>query len=76
MDGGTFSGLDYFDVWIDKDAVIAPNGTVYFVDLEGLPKLAVPTFTGTLKRSESNSSSSSFTSGFTSEIGIIDDVLS
>ena len=38
MDGGTFSGLDYFDVWIDKDAVIAPNGTVYFVDLEGVER--------------------------------------
>jgi hypothetical protein len=33
---GTFSGLDFYDVWLDKDAVIAPNGTIYFVDLEGL----------------------------------------
>lgn len=33
---GTFSGLDFYDVWLDKDAVLAPDGTVYFVDLEGL----------------------------------------
>jgi hypothetical protein len=33
---GTFSGLDFYDVWLDKDAVIAPDGTIYFVDLEGL----------------------------------------
>ncbi len=33
---GTFSGLDFYDVWLDKDAVLAPNGTIYFVDLEGL----------------------------------------
>src|SRR2546428_77175 len=32
----TFSGLDFYDVWLDKDAVIAPDGTIYFVDLEGL----------------------------------------
>lgn len=33
---GTFSGLDYYDVWLDKDAVLAPDGTIFFVDLEGL----------------------------------------
>jgi hypothetical protein len=33
---GTFSGLDFYDVWLDKDAVLAPNGTIFFVDLEGL----------------------------------------
>ena len=33
---GTFSGLDFYDVWLDKDAVLAPDGTIYFVDLEGL----------------------------------------
>jgi hypothetical protein len=33
---GTVSGLDFYDVWLDKDAVLAPDGTVYFVDLEGL----------------------------------------
>ena len=33
---GTFSGLDFYDVWLDKDAVVAPDGTIYFVDLEGL----------------------------------------
>ncbi|MGA3059938.1 MAG: hypothetical protein ABSD92_06160 [Candidatus Bathyarchaeia archaeon] len=33
---GTFSGLDFYDVWLDKDAVLAADGTIYFVDLEGL----------------------------------------
>ena len=33
---GTFSGLDLYDVWLDKDAVLAPDGTIYFADLEGL----------------------------------------
>jgi len=38
---GTFGGLDFYDVWLDKDAVIAPDGTVYFVDLEGLEWITV-----------------------------------
>jgi hypothetical protein len=33
---GTYSGFDFYDVWLDKDAVLAPDGTIYFVDLEGL----------------------------------------
>jgi hypothetical protein len=33
---GTFGGLDFYDVWLDKDAVLSPDGTIYFVDLEGL----------------------------------------
>jgi hypothetical protein len=39
---GTYSGLDFYDVWLDKDAVLAPDGTVYFVDLEGLEWIRVP----------------------------------
>ena len=35
-DDGTYSGIDFSDVWLDKDAVIAPDGTIFFVDLEGL----------------------------------------
>jgi hypothetical protein len=38
---GTFCGLDFYDVWLDKDAVLAPDGTVYFVDLEGLEWITV-----------------------------------
>jgi hypothetical protein len=34
-------GLDFHDVWLDKDAVLAPNGAVYFVDLEGIEEEAV-----------------------------------
>jgi hypothetical protein len=39
---GTFSGLDFYDVWLDKDAVLAPDGTIYFADLEGLEWINVP----------------------------------
>lgn len=33
-----YSGVDYFDVWLDKDAVISKDGTIYFVDLEGVER--------------------------------------
>ncbi len=33
---GTYSGLDFIDVWLDKDAVLAPDGTIFWADLEGL----------------------------------------
>ncbi len=36
-----FTGLDFWDVWLDKDAVIAPDGTAYFVDLEGIDTVRV-----------------------------------
>lgn len=29
-------GLDYASVWLDKDSVVAPDGTLCFADLEGL----------------------------------------
>jgi hypothetical protein len=38
---GRFRGLDFHDVWLDKDAVVSPNGSVYFVDLEGIEEVAV-----------------------------------
>jgi hypothetical protein len=38
---GKFTGLDFYDVWLDKDAVLAPNGSVYFVDLEGVETISV-----------------------------------
>jgi hypothetical protein len=38
---GTYSGLDFYDVWLDKDAVIAPDGTIFFVDLEGLEWITI-----------------------------------
>jgi hypothetical protein len=41
-DPGTFRGLDFHDVWLDKDAVIAPNGSAYFVDLEGIEEIELP----------------------------------
>jgi hypothetical protein len=33
---GGYRGLDYHDVWLDKDAVIAADGTMHFADLEGI----------------------------------------
>jgi hypothetical protein len=39
---GTYRGLDFYDVWLDKDAVLAPNGSVYFVDLEGIETVSLP----------------------------------
>lgn len=41
-DGSRYYGLDLHDVWLDKDAVLAPDGSVYFVDLEGIEEVAVP----------------------------------
>jgi hypothetical protein len=38
---GKYLGLDFHDVWLDKDAVVAPNGSVYFVDLEGIAPVSV-----------------------------------
>jgi hypothetical protein len=37
----TYFGLDFHDVWLDKDAVLAPDGTAYFVDLEGIEEVPV-----------------------------------
>ncbi len=38
---GKYVGLDFDDVWLDKDAVLAPNGSAYFVDLEGIVERAL-----------------------------------
>jgi hypothetical protein len=39
---GQYRGLDFHDVWLDKDAVLAPDGSVYFVDLEGIEEVTLP----------------------------------
>jgi hypothetical protein len=31
-----FIGLDYTDVWLDKDSVIAQDGSIFFADIEGI----------------------------------------
>jgi hypothetical protein len=36
-----YVGLDFDDVWLDKDAVLAPTGAAYFVDLEGIVERAL-----------------------------------
>lgn len=35
-----YEGLDYVNVWLDKDSVIAPDGTIHFADIEGLDWLS------------------------------------
>ena len=40
-DDGTFNGLDFYDVWLDKDAVLAPDGTIFWADLEGLQTVTI-----------------------------------
>ena len=38
---GTYSGLDFYDVWLDKDAVLAPDGTIFWADLEGIQTITI-----------------------------------
>ncbi|HEY9247219.1 MAG TPA: hypothetical protein VIO11_10270 [Candidatus Methanoperedens sp.] len=45
-----YEGLDYVNVWLDKDSVIAPDGTIHFVDIEGLDWLTTGCDTGLEKR--------------------------
>lgn len=33
---GGYEGLNYENVWLDKDCIVAPDGTLHFADLEGL----------------------------------------
>jgi hypothetical protein len=40
--GNAFQGIVYHDVWLDKDAVVAPDGTIHFADLEGLEWRRIP----------------------------------
>ena len=40
-DNGTYTGLDFYDVWLDKDAVLAPDGTIFWADLEGLQDITI-----------------------------------
>jgi hypothetical protein len=38
-----YLGLGYHDVWLDKDAVIASDGTLHFADLEGIEDIPAET---------------------------------
>jgi hypothetical protein len=40
-DNGTYTGLDFYDVWLDKDAVLSPDGTIFWADLEGLQEITI-----------------------------------
>jgi hypothetical protein len=40
-ENGTYCGLDFYDVWLDKDAVLAPDGTIFWADLEGLQTITI-----------------------------------
>jgi len=41
-EGDNITGIIYQDVWLDKDCVVAPDGTIHFADLEGLIWKTVP----------------------------------
>lgn len=43
-------GLDFDDVWLDKDSVVAPDGTLHFADLEALEWTAARDPTAAAKR--------------------------
>ena len=40
--GHAFEVLDYDDAWLDKDAFVAPDGTLAFADLEALVHVELP----------------------------------
>ncbi|MFX1480479.1 MAG: hypothetical protein ACFFCI_20475 [Promethearchaeota archaeon] len=42
VSGNDVTGITYQDVWFDKDCVVAPDGTIYFADIEGLVWKKVP----------------------------------
>jgi len=42
VSGNEITGIIYQDVWLDKDCVVAPDGTIYFADIEGLIWKKVP----------------------------------
>jgi hypothetical protein len=35
IEGNEIKGIYYQDVWLDKDCVVAPDGTIHFADIEG-----------------------------------------
>ncbi|MFW9950663.1 MAG: hypothetical protein ACFFKA_11145 [Candidatus Thorarchaeota archaeon] len=35
LNGNEVTGICYQDVWLDKDCVVAPDGTIHFADIEG-----------------------------------------
>jgi len=40
--GDKVKGIYYQDVWLDKDCVVAPDGTIHFADIEGFIWKEVP----------------------------------
>jgi hypothetical protein len=53
IDAGEARGIIYRDVWLDKDAIVAPDGVIHFADLEGLDWLSAPLGdAGKVQRSE------------------------
>ena len=35
IEGNEIKGIYYQDIWLDKDCVVAPDGTIHFADIEG-----------------------------------------
>ncbi|MFX1234529.1 MAG: hypothetical protein ACFFBY_08195, partial [Promethearchaeota archaeon] len=42
VNGNEITGIIYQDVWLDKDCVVAPDGTIFFADIEGLIWKKIP----------------------------------
>lgn len=42
IEGNEIKGIYYQDVWLDKDCVVAPDGTIHFADIEGFIWKKVP----------------------------------
>lgn len=42
IEGNEIRGIYYQDVWLDKDCVVAPDGTIHFADIEGFIWKKVP----------------------------------
>jgi hypothetical protein len=42
VQGNEVTGICYQDVWFDKDCVVAPDGIIYFADIEGFVWKRIP----------------------------------
>jgi hypothetical protein len=40
-DADGYRAMDFTDVWLDKDSVIAPDGKIFFADIEGIEWISI-----------------------------------
>ncbi|MFW9990243.1 MAG: hypothetical protein ACFFC3_16500, partial [Candidatus Odinarchaeota archaeon] len=52
IEGNQVKGIYYQDVWLDKDCVVAPDGTIHFADIEGFiwKKVSIDKYIETQKK--------------------------